>query len=38
VKEEEKKATKELLSYERKLDNSGFRKLDSWKEGDYKQT
>jgi hypothetical protein len=38
VKEEEKKVTKELPNSGRKLDNSIFRKLDSWKEGNYKQT
>ena len=39
--EEEKKAKaseETKLAFERKLDNSIFRKLGSWKEGEYKQT
>ncbi len=41
--EEEKKPgpaeeKKEKLSFDRKLDNSVFRKLGNWKEGEYKQT
>ena len=33
-----KPAKEEKLSFDRKLDNSIFRKLGSWKEGEYKQT
>jgi hypothetical protein len=33
-----KEEKKEKLSFDRKLDNSTFRKLGSWKEGAYKQT
>lgn len=38
AKPEVKEEVKQTLTCERKLDNSVFRKLGDWKEGEYKQT